>query len=133
MSTIRVNTILDAAGGNAAQINGITPALATLAEAEAGTDNAKLMTPLRAAQAVTTSRVLEATAGLSAGDVGTYAFCAQGTANFTFGGTYAGSGLFPASTALNPTASSTALTGTWRSLGFNNSGAARYSVYVRIA
>jgi hypothetical protein len=52
MSTIRANTILDAAGGNTVTVNGITPALATQAEAEAGTDNAKLMTPLRVKQAV---------------------------------------------------------------------------------
>lgn len=52
MSTIRTNAILDAAGGNTAQINGITPALASQAEAEAGTDNTKLMTSLRSAQAM---------------------------------------------------------------------------------
>ncbi len=50
--TVRTNAILDAAGGNTATINGITPALATQAEAEAGTDNTKLMTPLRTDQAV---------------------------------------------------------------------------------
>lgn len=53
MSTIRANQILDAAGGNTATINGVTPALATQAEAEAGTNAAKLMTPLRVAQAIT--------------------------------------------------------------------------------
>ena len=52
MSTIRANNILDSAGGNTATINGITPALASQAEAEAGTDNTKLMTPLRVAQAI---------------------------------------------------------------------------------
>lgn len=52
MSTIRANSIIDAAGGNTASINGITPVLATQAEAEAGTDNTKLMTPLRTDQAV---------------------------------------------------------------------------------
>lgn len=46
-STVRANTFLDGAGGNTATINGITPALASQAEAEAGTDNTKLMTPLR--------------------------------------------------------------------------------------
>lgn len=51
MSTIRANAILDAAGGNTATINGITPALASQAQAEAGTDNTTLMTPLRVAQA----------------------------------------------------------------------------------
>lgn len=51
MSTIRTNAIVDASGGNTAQINGITPALASQAEAQAGTDNTKLMTPLRNLQA----------------------------------------------------------------------------------
>lgn len=52
MSTVRANTFLDGAGGNTATINGITPALASQAEAEAGTDNTKLMTPLRVEQAI---------------------------------------------------------------------------------
>lgn len=50
MSTVRANIFLDGAGGNTATINGITPALASQAEAEAGTDNTKLMTPLRVSQ-----------------------------------------------------------------------------------
>lgn len=50
MSTIRANAIVDNAGGNTATINGITPALASQAEAQTGTDNTKLMTPLRVAQ-----------------------------------------------------------------------------------
>lgn len=52
MSTVCTNAILDAAGGNTAQINGITPALASQAQAEAGTDNTTLMTPLRVADAI---------------------------------------------------------------------------------
>ena len=52
MSTVRADAILDAAGGNTATINGITPAIATSAEAETGTNNTKLMTPLRSAQAI---------------------------------------------------------------------------------
>lgn len=56
MSTIRANAIIDAAGGNTATINGKSPLgtsdLATQAEAQAGTDNTKVMTPLRAAQAI---------------------------------------------------------------------------------
>jgi hypothetical protein len=52
MSTIRANAITDAAGGNTTTINGITPALATQAEAQTGTDNTKLMTPLRVTEAV---------------------------------------------------------------------------------
>ena len=52
MSTIRANAILDGAGGNTATINGITPALATQAQATAGSDNTTLMTPLRVKQAM---------------------------------------------------------------------------------
>jgi len=54
MSTIRANTFLDSAGGNTATINGITPALASQGQAETGSDNATLMTPLRTAQAINT-------------------------------------------------------------------------------
>lgn len=51
MSTLRADTIIDSGGGNNATINGVTVALASQAEAEAGTNNTKLMTPLRVAQA----------------------------------------------------------------------------------
>lgn len=47
MSAVKANFFLDSAGGNNAQINGITPALSSQAQAEAGTDNTTLMTPLR--------------------------------------------------------------------------------------
>lgn len=47
MSTIKANAFLDASGGNTAQINGITPAIASQAQAEAGTDDTVLMTPLK--------------------------------------------------------------------------------------
>lgn len=60
MSTIRANSITNSAGSGAPDFpNGITvaggttlSAIATQAEAEAGTDNTKLMTPLRTSQAV---------------------------------------------------------------------------------
>ena len=54
MSTVKANFILDSAGGNTAQINGSTPALSSQAQAEAGTDNTTLMTPLRVAQSIAT-------------------------------------------------------------------------------
>lgn len=51
MSTIRANAVLDSAGGNTATINGKTPLgtsdFASLAQAQAGTDNTTVMTPLR--------------------------------------------------------------------------------------
>jgi len=52
MSTLRTNAITDITGGNTTVINGITPSLASQAEAEAGTNNTALMTPLRVAQAI---------------------------------------------------------------------------------
>ena len=52
MSTVKANFFLDSAGGNTAQINGITPALSSQAQAEAGTDNTTLMTPLRVTNAL---------------------------------------------------------------------------------
>lgn len=57
MSTMRVDTILSSGGANTVQINGIVPAIATQAEAQAATDNTKLMTPLQVANA-TFSRLL---------------------------------------------------------------------------
>lgn len=52
MSTIRANNFLDGSGGNTATINGVTIALSSQAQAEAGTDNTTLMTPLRTFQAI---------------------------------------------------------------------------------
>ncbi len=66
MSTIRANIITDAAGGNTTTINGITPALATQAEAQAGTDDTKLMTPLRVTEAVLSDFNVTGTAPLYA-------------------------------------------------------------------
>lgn len=51
-SSVRSNTFVDAAGGNTATVNGVTIALASNAQAEAGTDNATLMTPLLTKAAV---------------------------------------------------------------------------------
>ncbi len=45
MSTMKVDSIVSSGGTNTAQINGITPALASIAEAQAGTNATKLMTP----------------------------------------------------------------------------------------
>lgn len=129
MSTIRANNFLDAAGGNTAMINGVTPELATQAEAEAGTNNTKIMTPLRARQAVA-----PATAALAWGAVGTYAFL--GTATTVAGSTTLAN---PGDTVAGSTVRAlgmyawidsggvihgTALSGTWRVMGFLRNGAA---------
>ena len=51
-TALLTNAIIDAAGGNTATINGITPVFASQAEAEAGSNNTTLMTPLRVQQNV---------------------------------------------------------------------------------
>lgn len=66
MSTVKADAYLDSAGGNAATINGLTPALASQAEAESGTNNANLMTPLRVSQEMKMQTVRKAYAATSA-------------------------------------------------------------------
>lgn len=147
MSTIRANNFLDAAGGNTAMINGVTPALATQVEAEAGTDNTKIMTPLRVDQAIA-AQVGSATAGLSVGAVGSYAFMALSalsTSVITEGGTIAGSSLrYAGITAAaiagstlystNP-ASTTVPSGTWKAMGAvpNTGSQYRGTLFLRIS
>lgn len=117
--------------------------LATQAEAQAGTDNTKIMTPLRAAQAisalVSTSTVLTATAGATYGAVGTYVYALYsiGTGTVAPGATAAGSNLVAAafnygrSGATNNEQGTTfstgytagsALSGTWRCMGAATAG-----------
>jgi hypothetical protein len=57
MSTVKANAFVDGAGGNTATVNGVTVALSSQAQAEAGTDNTTQMTPLRVAQAIATEAV----------------------------------------------------------------------------
>lgn len=73
----KANAYLDAAGGNTATINSVLVALASQAQAQAGTDNTTLMTPLRASQAIS------ALGGL--GGVNIQAFTASGTYTPTSG------------------------------------------------
>jgi hypothetical protein len=114
-------------------------ALASQAQAEAGSDNTTVMTPLRTAQAIaalaptpTTAQILAANAGAAARDVGTYIIAWNTTATaVASGGTIAGSSLRYQSSLTagqNPfetrasssstfsTTGNTALTGTWRAL-----------------
>lgn len=122
MSTMKVNAILDAAGGNTTTVNGVTPALASQAEAEAGSNNTKLMTPLRVAQAVT-AQVGTATAALAYGAVGTYGlFSWSGATQRGPGSTVSGSSLFPANTFAYNVSAGYAFyygqpSGTWRLMG----------------
>lgn len=80
-ATVKANAFLDAAGGNTATVNGVLVALASQAQAQAGTDNATLMTPLRAAQSIA------ALGGL--GGVKVQMFTATGTYTPTSGYKYA--------------------------------------------
>lgn len=140
MSTIKANTILDSAGGNTATINGITPALASQAEAQAGTDNTKLMTPLRVDQAIlalTDAAVVgAATAGLATGAIGDYVLALRNgtTTGYDYGSTIAGSRLNPATSGA--ATSATTLSGTWKLLGFIQAGGntvGAVSVFKRIS
>lgn len=108
-------------------------ALATQAQAEAGTNNTTLMTPLRTAQALT-AQIGAANAGLAWGAVGTYALL--GTATTVAGSTTLAN---PGTTVAGSTVRAlglyawidsggvihgTALSGTWRVMGFLRNGAA---------
>jgi hypothetical protein len=122
----------------------VAASIATQAEAEAGTDNAKLMTPLRVAQAVAVA-VGAGTAGLAAGSVGSYALLwANVTATRTAGATLAGSSLRYSNTYTDTAAigySSEVPAGTWRLMGSTgtvNGGAsasllAQASLWLRIS
>lgn len=120
--SVRSNAFVDATGGNAATVNGVTIALASKAQAEAGTDNATLMTPLRVKQSI---------AGTSADSVGSYVF-AQVNANVEYGATVAGSSLQTASAVWylqvgggGGTVQADlggALSGTWRCMGKQSGG-----------
>lgn len=114
----------------------IAAVVASQAEAQAGTDNTKLMTPLRVAEAVAalapTTDVLGAIAAASYGGVGTYVWATNNTATGVLttvalpGATVAGSGYrasgFHASStdrgSPQNVTDGTALSGTWRVMGF---------------
>jgi hypothetical protein len=111
----------------------VAATLASQAEAEAGTDNTKLMTPLRVNQALAAG-VGSVTAGLAWGAVGTYALLgtastvAASTTLANPGSTVAGSSLralglyaWVDAGAVNH---GSALSGTWRVMGFLRNPAA---------
>jgi hypothetical protein len=125
--------------------------LASQAEAEAGTDNTKTMTPLRTKEAIT-AQVLSVTAGAGLGGVGTYAMLLREGAsnNIVEGDTYAGSVLryagfgngqttaadSGAATGTYVTYGSVAPAGTWRAMGRSNvSGtqSLRSTLFLRIS
>jgi hypothetical protein len=136
MSTIKANAYLDAAGGNTATINGITPALSSLAQAQAGTDNTTQMTPLRTSNAITaltTSTVVgAATAGLAVGAVGSYAML-QSAATRATGASVAGSSLTYFGLNTGGVSSSGSPSGTWMLMGYLGGGTNQGSVWLRTA
>jgi hypothetical protein len=118
-------------------------ALSSQAQAEAGADNTTLMTPLRTEQAIS-FQVGTATAGLSLGSVGTYAWLGRpSTGTFVAGTTYAGSGLrysgtLSTSAYIDDTAASingATPSGTWRAMGTANSVSNRLAttIFLRIS
>jgi hypothetical protein len=129
--TITGNSSLTVTDGDGVSGNPtLAPILASQAEAEAGTDANKLMTPLQTKQAITaltTSTVVgAATAGLTAGAVGSYLLgLPNNTTTYATGSTIAGSVLLPAGAQSQDGAPSTARVagtgsaqaGTWRCMG----------------
>jgi hypothetical protein len=81
---------------------------------------------------ITTTQVLNATAGASVDAVGTYAFAGLNSGSVATGGTAAGSSLQFAN--VNPTISG-ALSGTWRCMGFTDSFnlGSRITLWLRIS
>lgn len=149
MSTLRVDTITDETGtGPVTASNGLN-VTGTLA-ATSVTGDGSALTGLNAAELAgvlpaidgsaltgisstpTTADVLSATAGATAGDVGTYAFLvASTTADYTYGATLAGSSLRPAGMGLSEEVSgrtvspqgqaqNSARSGTWRCMGYSD-------------
>lgn len=122
-------------------------ALSSQAQAEAGSDNTTLMTPLRVAQSLS-ARIGSATSALATGAIGTYAFLSENTnSTVNAGDTRAGSNLYygGASNSPSPSVSGEAFvvgwgsqpSGTWRAMGYAaiNGAAGRYNttVWLRIS
>lgn len=121
----------------------IVTAIATQAQAEAGTVNTVLMTPLRTAQAIaaSTTEVLEATSGGDFGGVGTYGLLGDNGTAIGYGDTKAGGSLLRASLFdeggsdyMGMTLAGS-LTGSWRLMGgsFSSSRDRNIGIFLRIA
>lgn len=114
-------------------------ALASQAQAEAGSDNTTVMTPLRTAQAidaqVTSTTVGTAIAGIAAGAVGSSLWGTfASTATLTYGTSVAGSSLKAGSVTPGGADSEPGTrSGTWRYLGYQAGGVQRYTGFVRIS
>lgn len=121
---------------NATETDAGILAIATTAEAEAGTDDTKAITPLKAQQAILNINT-------TYGGVGSYVF-AYRSSSITEDNTYAGSSLFPAGlgqssvgadtdVANATTRGASSLSGTWRAMGRQRGSAATSAtLFVRI-
>lgn len=109
----------------------ITVTAASQAQAEAGTDNATAMTPLRVAQAIAVlANPLPATAAAAVGAVGTYAMLRY-TEEAAAGTLVAGSSLSYASVNSSGVQASGTPSGTWMLCGYNLN--TRASVWKRVS
>jgi hypothetical protein len=158
MSTIRANTVTDAAGTGSPNFpNGLSVASAALTgvptapTAAVATNTTQIATTafvLANGVAPTTAQVGTATAGLAADAVGSYAWLAKTTAStaaITIGSTHAGSSLgssgfaTPGTIAGNALASilvGAAVSGTWRAMGTSDYGAVsnvKQTLFLRIS
>jgi hypothetical protein len=146
MSTVRANSITNSAGSGAPDFpNGITAATIPAANLTGVLPalNGAALTDL---PAPTTSQVLDATAGATAGAVGTYAILRRSAANvaWSLGDNIAGSN-FSASTvsangnlttsAIVAGSSGSAPSGTWKALSaqFATAGYYPYGLFLRIS
>lgn len=98
---------------------------------------AELAADIAALPSPTTPNYGAGNAALSAGGIGTYAWVGSAPGTDAFGSTRAGSSLLPAGVSdpgsgLTIVKSATALTGTWRCMGWTNTGNS-FSLYLRIS
>lgn len=123
---------------------GSTPAYGSAGQVLQSAGSAAAPTWATLSTAPTTAQVLSATAGLTFGDVGSYAFLGQNTqADLQPGNTQAGSqlryvgigaGQAPGNVSISNVKGSTTLpSGTWRCLGFAESGTYYYTLFLRIS
>jgi hypothetical protein len=122
---------LASGGGALAADRVITVTKATQAQAEAGTDDATAMTPLRTAQAIAVlANPLPAIAAAPVGAVGTFAMLRFG-GDAAAGALVAGSSLFYASVNSSGVAFSGSPDGTWMLCGYTQNS--RASVWKRVS
>jgi hypothetical protein len=135
-STLTANNVL--LGNGTSAINFVAPGTSGNVLTSNGTTWASAAIP-----AQSTAQVLNATAGASANDVGTYAFLSRITTGaLSFGTNYSGSDLRPIGLRMdnnNPTAvaytggEGSARSGTWKCMGETTSSSRCYTLFLRVA